>query len=80
MMMMLPMSKYAVCPGIPDYIKLYSGLIRHPIKCLRKICIGDEIYPCAVSVSFGMCLQIKEVFQVNDSSMYVLIANMLTVY
>lgn len=43
---MLPMSKYAVCPGIPDYIERYSALVRHPIKCLRKICIGDEILRC----------------------------------
>ena len=43
---LLPKSKYAVCPGIPDYIERYSALIRHPIKCLRKISIGDEILRC----------------------------------
>ena len=43
---MLPKSKYAVCPGIPDYIERYSALIRHPVKCLRKISIGDELLRC----------------------------------
>ena len=43
---MLPESKYAVCPGISDYIERYSSLIHHPVKCLRKISIGDEILHC----------------------------------
>ena len=43
---MLPKSKYAVYPGIPDYIEQYSALIRHPIKSLRKIYLGDEVLRC----------------------------------
>ena len=43
---MLPKSKYAVCPGITDYVERYSVLVRHPIKCLRKITVGDQILRC----------------------------------
>ena len=43
---MLPKSKYAVCPGIPHYVERYSALVRHTVKCLRKITLGDESLRC----------------------------------
>lgn len=43
---MLPKLKYAVCPGIPDYIERYSAFSHHPVKCLRKVSVGDEILRC----------------------------------
>ena len=43
---MLPESKYAVCPGISDYIERNIMLICHPVKYLRKTSIGDEILHC----------------------------------